>query len=277
MSTWADMETTVVTTLAELIEGDAPLLATVAGHAAADRKSLIAAILGERLPAAYVIVEGREASERSSGRAGRAALSVLLAARSFRAGAEARTDGVDSMGVFTLAEIVADVLKDLEVIPAGRLRLLREEALPAQDGVALWEIAFAVRSVAELAVPTFGGAVLTGTYSSVRVDVGELRAASSSFSFPGIDGVFERRLGVRERPIWWRGELRGADAELNTIEADIENEVRAAQGKIMIDAYGRQLEDCVLKAFRRVGARGRDAVTGAALQEFEMEFTQLPG
>ena len=94
--------------------------------------------------------------------------------------------------------------------------------------------------MAESAAPTFGGATLTGDKATVRVDVGELRVAASSFSFPGIDGVFERRLGVRERPIWWRGELRGDNDYLNFIEANIENELRDGQAKTMVDAYGRQ-------------------------------------
>lgn len=277
MSVWSDIETAVVSELAGLVEGDVPLLATVAGRTAADRKSLNAAVLGERLPAAYVIVEGREASERGSGRPGQAVVRVILAARSLRAEAEGRTGGVDSPGVFALAELASGVLEGLTVASAGRLKLMREEALAAQDGAALWEQVYVVQQAVGVVAPTFGGATLVGAAATVRVELGELRAATSSFTFPGIDGVFERRLGVRERPIWWRGELRGDDTELNDLEASIENELRGGQARVMTDACGRQFEACVIKAFRRVGARGRDAVTGEAVQDFEIEFTQLRG
>lgn len=277
MSAWADIETGVVSGLAGLIDGDTPLLATVAGRNPMERKALVTMLLGERLPAAYVVVDGREASARSSGRSGRVTVRVILAARSLRAEIEGRTNGAEGLGVFALSEAASGVLEGLDLAPLGQLKLIGEAALPAQDQVTLWEQSYIVHCPAEGDGPAFGGVVLTGAFGTVRVELGELRMASSSFAFPGIDGEFERRLGARERLIWWRGELRGSGTELNSLEAGIELEVRGGQAKVMTDGYGRQFGECVLRAFKRVGARGRDARTGEYVQDFEMEFAQLQG
>jgi hypothetical protein len=97
----------------------------------------------------------------------------------------------------------------------------------------------------------------------VHVDVKERRRAASLFSFPGIDGVFERNLGLREQPIVWRGQLRAADdAALNALEAAMESEIANGQEKTMVDPWGRSYASCVVKAFRRAGSRRRDHPPG---------------
>ena len=41
------------------------------------------------------------------------------------------------------------------------------------------------------------------------------------------------------------------------------------------DAWGRSYAECVLEAFERQGSRRRHPMTGAAVQAFELVFTQL--
>lgn len=276
MSAWETIEDAVVQTLEELTLGESALLSTVKGCTSRDRKLLLAAMGRERLPAAYVITTGRDAGERTFRRAGSPVLSVLLAARSHRSDDEARTGGVDVTGVFTLSERVASALQDLTVGGTRRLLLVDERSLGGAEGTNVWEQRYEIRRPSASTAPTFGGVALAGSDSEVHVELGPLRRASSSFSFPGVDGVFERALGARARPIVWRGQLRVADhATLNAIESAIEEEVRCGQEKTMVDPWGRSHELCVLKAFQRRGQRQVDELSGEALQDFELEFDQL--
>ncbi|MBI4580049.1 MAG: hypothetical protein HY718_10130, partial [Planctomycetes bacterium] len=106
--------------------------------------------------------------------------------------------------------------------------------------------------------------------------IGALSRSASVFAFPGVDGVFERFVGTRERPIVWRGQLRAADdGALNEIEDGLELLIRQGQISSVADPWARMFEGCVVSGFKRVGPRGQDDLTGEALQDFELEFLQL--
>ena len=276
VSVWETIEDAVVQTLAGLTCGGSALLSTVRGHTSRDRKLVIGAISRERFPAAYVMTAGRGAGEKTFRRPGPPALSVLLAARSLRSDEEARTGAAEVTGVFTLSERVASALQDLAVGQDRRLLLVEERPAGGEEGTIIWDQSYEVHRRSGQSGPTFGGVALAGSASEVHVELGPMRRATASFSFPGVDGVFERNLGLRGRPITWRGQLRAADdAGLNTIESAIEQEVCGGQEKTMVDPWQRSHELCVLKSFHRLGRRGRDALSGEALQDFELEFTQL--
>jgi len=278
MSDWATIEIEVVTTLADLEVEESALLSSVSAQTARDRKSLLAAIQRELLPAAYVMMTGRDSGDKSSEQAGPASMSVVIATRSLRSDGEARTGESGTGGMWSIAEQVSSALQDLMLDSTWRLLLIDERSVGGEEGTIVWEQRYEVRRPAELTAPTFGGTALAGTSSRVRVEPGELRRASGSFSFPGVDGVFDRHLGVRERPIFWRGQLRAADdSALNAIEAAIEDEIRDGLDKTMVDAWSRSHESCVLNVFRRRGPRRRDALSGQVWQDFELEFTQLGG
>lgn len=276
MSVRETIEDAIVQTLQGLTEGQSALLATAKGQTVRDRKSLTAAISRELLPAAYVMATGRDSSEKTYRRPGLLSFSVVLATRSFRSDDDARTGAVDVTGVFDLAEQVASALQDQVVATDRQLLLVDEHSVGGDEGTIIWEQGYEVRRLAELGGPTFGGVALAGAGSEVHVELGVLRRATSSFSFPGVDGVFERDLGTRERTIIWHGQLRAADhPSLNTIESNIEDEIRNSQEQSMVDTWGRTHEMCVLQKFNRRGLRRVDELTGEALQDFELEFTQL--
>jgi len=276
MNAWETIEHTVVEALEALTSGESALLATVRGRTSRDRKLLLASINRERLPAAYVVTTGRDAGDKTFRRSGSPGLSVWLAARSLRSDDEARTGTTDVTGLFTLSEQAAGALQDLAVGSDRQLLLVDERPAGGEEGTIVWEQRYEVRRQSELTAPTFGGIALAGAASEVHVELGPVRRATSSFAFPGVDGVFERYSGLRARAITWRGQLRAAeDAALNAIESAIEDEVAGGQEKTMIDAWGRSHELCVATSFTRVGLRGRDALSGEALQDFEIEFTQL--
>jgi len=278
MSDWQTIESEVVSLLAGLSAGDGPLLATVAARNPRDRKAWVEAIGRERLPAAYVALTGRERPERVGQTPGRPALSVVLATRSLRGEDGARVGEEGQVGLWGLAEQVAEALVQGELAQTWRAVLLEERPAGAADalGTMVWEQVYAVCRPAAWAVPTFGGTALAGEGNRVEVEVGELERAGSAFSFPGIDGVFERHLGVRERPILWRGVLRAADdVGLNAIEEAIEQEIREGRDKSLVDGFGRAFDTCVLRRFTRSGPRLRDALTSEALQPFEIQFVQL--
>jgi len=276
MSDWATLETEVVNTLAGLEMEECALLSSVSAQTVRDRKSLLASIQRERLPAAYVVMTGRDSGDKSSDQPGGALLSVAIATRSLRSDGEARTGESGSGGLWSIAGQVSSALQDLMLDSTWRLLLIDERPVGGEEGTIVWEQRYKIRRPAELTAPTFGGTALAGTSSRVRVEPGELRRASGSFSFPGVDGVFDRHLGVRERPIFWRGQLRAAnDSALNAIETAIEDEIRDGREKTMVDAWSRSHESCVLSVFRRRGPRRRDELSGQVFQDFELEFTQL--
>jgi len=276
VSVWHEIENDIVQALEQLTEGGSPLLATVKGYTARDRKSLEAAIGRELMPAAYVSVTHRTSSDKSSRRAGSAAISVILAVRSLRDDDEARIGSDKVTGIYELSEQAALALQVLIIATDRRLLLVDERRVGGEEGTVIWEQRYECRRISEANAPTFGGVELAGTDSNVHVELGSLKRAKSSFSFPGIDGVFERDLGLRQRVIKWRGQLRAADdSALNGIESTIEQEIQESQVKVMVDSWGRSYASCVMDAFIRCGPRCKDELTGQALQDFEIEFTQL--
>lgn len=276
MSGWIEIETGMVSALQALTEGGRPLLATVSGYALRERRGLYAAIGRERMPAAYVMAGGRGRSEGEPPRPGAVEATVLIAQRNERVDSEARIGGVDTVGLFTLAERVACAVHELRVGHDRLALLLDEAAVGGEAGLQLWEQRYEVRYGSAWAAPLFDGAALAGVESRVHVDVGELRVAVSAFSFPGVDGVFERVQGARERTITWRGQLRAASAAaLNAIEADIEESVRSGRPAVMTDECGREFFPCAARAFKRRGRRGGDELNGRVIQDFELIFVQL--
>ena len=275
-SGWETIESAVVQSLSAIMLDGSALLATVKGRTSRDRKALLAEIGRERLPAAYVVMTGREAGDKSSRRPGSPTVSVLLATRSLRQEDDARTGAADVTGIFSISEAVVAALGDLVIDEDRLLWLIDERPVSATEGTVVWEQRYEPRRRAGLSQPLFRNPALVGSDSEVEVELGELRCASSSFSFPGIEGVFIRQMGARERPIFWRGQLRAADDDaLNAIERGIEDELRLGLADSMWDPWGRTHHFCTLKAFRRKGPRRRDELSGEALQDFELEFTQL--
>lgn len=271
MSTWSTIEQTVVTTLDGL-----SVLATAVGRSAQDRRLLTAAMARERMPAAYVMVTARQGSDKDYHRPGAPEIHLWLASRSERSANDARLGATDVTGIFDLAQQAAGALQDLKIGTDLCLLLIDERAVSSEDGLCIWEQRYVACPRAETDAPTFGGAALAGADSVVQVELGEMRRATSLFSFPGIDGVFEHSLGLRERLIVWRGQLRAAsDSDLNAIEAAIEDEVQSGEAKSLVDAWGRTHGACTAGAFRRCGSRQRDALSGKALQDFELTFLQL--
>lgn len=278
MTDWHSIENGVVSALVGLDVSGSPVLATVRARTHRDRRGLLAELSRERFPAAYVMVTGRASTTGAAREPGAPDVTLWLASRSARQEEDARRGADDVTGAFELAARAAIALQELAIEPDRRLSLDGEGLLAADGGLVVWEQRYSARRQAESAVPLFGDVALTGAASSVRVEVGPARRATSSFSFPGLDGVFQRDLGSRGRTIHWRGLLRAVDdAALNAIEAGIEKARREAREEMMTDAWGREYALCVLTSFQRRGPRRRDELTGAVVQDVEMEFVQLEG
>ncbi len=278
MNSWISIETFVRGILAGLAQGEAALLATVKGHTGYERKAMLASLGRERLPAAYVLTVGRDGGDKEFRRPGRHLLNVWLAERSLRNEQEAWSGSDDVTGLLTLAARIAEALEGAMVDGDRRLRLIDEQPVGGQVGLLVWEQRYGLSRQAEMVAPTYGGRRLAGAESEMHVEVGPLVRAGTYFAFPGVNGVFERNLGLRQRSIFWRGRLRARDdAALNAIEADIEDELADGQVRTMIDAWGRSHERCVIKSYKRVGPRGRDEIDGSAFQDGEVEFVQLLG
>jgi hypothetical protein len=276
MSEWVTIENGIVTALRGVTAGGRPMLAVVKGQTWRERKSLVSAISRERMPAAYVIVAGREESDTSYRRAGEPDFTVLVASRSERDADEARRGSSDVAGVLPLAEAVAARLQGLDLGEQRRLFLVDERPVSGEEGTALWEQRYEVRRLAGKYPCMFGGSPLVGASSVVRMEIGSLNRAVSHFAFPGVDGVFERFAGTRERSIVWKGQLRAAgESALDAIEQEIEALVQRGAVDNVSDATGRMFDACVASGFKRRGMRSIDHLTGEALQDFELEFVQL--
>ncbi len=276
MSSWTVIEEAVRGILAGLTQGESTLLATVKGQTCRERKAVLADLGRERLPAAYVLTVGRDGGDKEFRRPGRHLLNVWLAERSLRNEQEAWSGSDEVTGLLTLAARVAEALEGAVVNGDRRMRLVDEQPVGGQVGLLVWEQRYALSRQAEMIAPTHGGRALAGAESEMHVEVGPLVRTAAYFAFPGVNGVFERNLGLRQRSIYWRGCLRASDdAALNAIEADIEDELADGQVRTMIDAWGRSHKQCVMKSYKRVGPRGRDEMDGSALQDCEIEFVQL--
>lgn len=292
MSELGELESAVVGLLAGIDVGGEPLFRSVAGFAAADRRQAVARIGGLTAPAALVIYTGRERGEAGGGRGGVGGgrgdaafgviggprVTVLVRAENLRGGEDVRVGDGSAAGAFDLLASVAAALDGAVVVTDRRLTVIDEQVVAADETHAVYEQRYAVERTPDLTAPTFNGVALAGAGSVVRVEVGDVESDAALFAFPGIDGVFRHRLGMRRRAIRWVGQLRAAnDAALNTLESAIEAAVADPRGHVMADAWSRQFADCVLERFTREGPRRRHPRTGQAAQGFECVFGQLGG
>jgi hypothetical protein len=165
MGEWQEIESAVVGALAGLTGSGAPLLATTRGRTAADRKAIVAGLLRERLPAAYIMLGGRDAGDKEYRQAGPPVLTVLLASRSERCEQDARLGGVDVTGVTTIAESAAAALRELDLGGHRRLMLVDERPVGGDEATVLWEQRYEVRRRPGDYVPLFDGCPLIGTSS----------------------------------------------------------------------------------------------------------------
>lgn len=276
MGEWALIEDAVVSGLAGLRLNGRAVLATVRGCNWRDRKLLAAAIGRERMPAAYVMVTGRAESDKEYRRAGSPQVTVLYATRSERQADDARTGGVDTTGVFEISELAGRAMNGLALGDARWAMLVEEGPLAGDDSILLWEQRFEVRRGGEESHCMFGGDRLVGWASHVELEVAPLSRAVSRFAFPGVDGVFERLTGIRERPIRWRGQIRtSSGSALDAIELKMERLIQQGRVDHVTDGATLLFTPCVISSYKRRGGRRRDHVTDEVLQDFELEFVQL--
>jgi hypothetical protein len=276
VTTFADLEQSVVDALTALEDGGDAIFATVAGFGDTDRKTLAAAIERARKPAAFVVVHERATASDDHRRAGRPRLSVYVATSSGRGQDEARTASAAGGGLHATLWRVTEALQRSVIAADRRLLLVREGGVGGDERGLVWEQVYEVVHEAGTQAPTFDGVGLCGADSDVAVELGELEPAEQRFAFPGIDGEFRRSLGTRGRPLTWTGTLRAADdAAMNALEDGIEAVVVQATPGVVVDAWGRTFADCIAVSFRRRGPRSRDAADGTVAQGFALGFTQL--
>lgn len=275
-STWSTIESSLVSELAAIEADGSPILATTRGSSLQDRKALVTSMQREHWPVCYVVLSLRSKSDEATQCPGDTRVRVLIGCGSVRTAGDARIGAVDGRGVFEVKSHVAQGLKSFEPVAGHVLRLREEKLLDACESFVVWEQQYAVRQTGVRQQPTFGGELLAGALSDVTVLAGSVSRATSVFSFPGIDGVFQRDMGTRERGIAWAGHLRAAgDEAMNTLESSIESAVQDGSTASVVDEWNRTYESCVLMKFKRIGPRVHDDVTGEAVQQFELHFSQL--
>ncbi len=276
MSELGDVTAAVVGLLSALQREGHDLFATVGIYQAAERKAAVAALSRQRKPAAFVLYDGRGSRTHQDTVPAAATVTILLAVENLRGGAAALTGDASCAGVWEGLERVAAALDGATLAGDYRLLMHEERQAAGDERTVVFEQRYRVERLAELSIPTFGGAAITGSDSIVTVEIGGIAVESVKFGFPGIDGVYRHHAGTRGRTIRWQGQLVAEDdAALNEVEGELERLAVAQVPATMVDAWGRSYPECVLDVFERQGARRRHPVTGAAVQGFELTFTQL--
>ncbi len=276
MSNLGDLEAAVVGLIAAIQSGGSAVFRSASGFSDPDRKRSTAHLRRQVAPAALVIYSGRLRTDAAESVVGLEKLTVLVSAENLRGRDDPRTGDGTWHGGFELLGFTTTALDGVLVQTDRRLIAIDEQVAYADETHVVYEQRYAVDRVAELAAPTFDGVALAGAGSLVNVVVGEVKAETQTFAFPGIDGVYRHHLGMRSRPIVWRGQLRASsDAALNTIESGIEAAVANPGAFTMVDSWSRSFADCVCERFVRTKPRRRHPTRGDALQPFEVHFAQL--
>ncbi|MFH0981579.1 MAG: hypothetical protein V2A79_08580 [Planctomycetota bacterium] len=276
MSELADIAAAVTGLLATLQSGGKDLFATVDVHQVNERKTALAAIARQLKPAAFLLYDGRGARTRGEPVPTAMLMAVLVAIENLRTQTTALTGDGAHAGAFEVLERVAAALDGAVVQGDHRVLLQDERQVVGDERAVVFEQRYRVERLAEVAAPTFDGSAIAGSDSIVTVQVGNVQTESVEFGFPGIDGVYRHQTGTRGRTIRWQGQLVAADdAALNVLEAELERLAVAQVPAPLVDAWGRSYPQCVVEVFERREGRRRHPVTGAAVQAFELVFTQL--
>lgn len=278
MSELGDIEAGVIALVEAVEHIGSPALATVAGWAAADRRSAIEQVRTLAMPAVLVSVGQRERGPSGLGGVADERVTLLIAARSLRSADGARVGDVDSVGAFALADWVTLELEAAVIASAWRLAMLDQHVVATDKRTVVIEQRWAAERLVESSPPTFGGVAIAGEDSVVSMQVGALGSRDASFAFPGIDGRFVHRLGADSRSIVWRGLLRADDHDaMNALESGIEAIVAGGGAAVVGDSLGRTYSDCVALSYDRSGSRRIHASSGRIVQAFEIQFVQLAG
>lgn len=278
MSELSDIESGVIGLVSAVQQGGQPVFASVAGGAAADRRSAVALVRSMVMPAVLVVVGQREGAGGAPGSVGDERVTVLVSGQSLRSADGARIGDVDSAGAFALAELVTAVLEGAVLSGVWRFVGVAQQVVSSDERTVIIEQRWLARRPADIGPPMFGGAVVTGSDAVVTMEVGARASRSVSFAFAGVDGAFRHVLGVDSRVIVWRGLLRAVDhATLSGVEAGLEQLVAAGPLGDVTDGLGQSFERCVAESFDREGPRRIEAVTGRVVQAFTLRFVQLAG
>lgn len=278
MSVLGDIEAGVIALVEAVEHNGEPALVTIAGWAAADRRSAVEQARSLAMPAVLVSVGQRERAPSGLGGAADERVTLLISAQSLRSADGARVGDVDSVGAFALADLVTLDLEAAVIASAWRLAMLDQQVVASDERTVVVEQRWAAERLVEASAPTFGGVAIAGDDSIVSEQVGGVASRDASFAFAGIDGTFLHRLGADSRAIVWRGLLRADDHDaMNVLEAGIEALVASSDAAVVGDSFGQMFSDCVVTSFERNGSRRMHASSSRVIQPFEIQFVQLAG
>lgn len=275
MSELGDIESAVISLIEAVQVNSVDLFAEVKGFSNTAPRDVVAGLRRELKPAAYVVYDGRASSD-AFGVPAEPKLSVFAIVESLRGGAEPRAGSALQSGGFDVLGELFTALAGSTLVTDRQLAFVDEHLIAADDTSVIYEQRYSVLKLATTTAPTVGGSAICGSSSIVRVSVGDTTMNTERFAFPGIDGEFQRALGLQARPILWSGQLRAAsDSALSTIETTIEGLLIGSQPADIVDGFGRTFTDCVLNRFVRKGPRSKHAIDSQALQDFELHFVEV--
>lgn len=270
MSRLGDLEASIVSRLSTAIVGGETAFATVEGASGTHRPTLLAAMRRERVPVAYVsfVDEALAPETRDTVRGPRFA--VLVADRTLRVPSDPRQGDATSAGTLALLQAARSVLDDYAPSEEIRLIPVHEKFILADERFAVYELLYRAWPVNEpiTASPTFDGVDIVGNLSEIRVEIG-------GFDVVEVPDTKPTEYTNGPRPIIWRGEIRATThSQLWTIENNIETLIAARTTATISDAYGQDLDDCLIERYDRNGPRrvvGMLVVQLAAIQFSQLE------
>jgi len=275
MAALGEYENKIVDRLTQVTIGSEPAFEVVRSVSGGWRPAIRDALRRERMPAAYVAFIEESTAPEIRAQVRGAKFSILVAERTLRSQMDPRHTFPQSTGAYELLAAARSVLDDYTPVGWLLLQLLRVKYVDGDDRVVVYELLYRLWPVVfEDPVLLFGGQAIAGSASRMTLDVKTIEVDTVDFSFPGIAGVHRHALGVKGRPILWRGKLRATDdAAMNAIEANIETEiVKQAAGEIT-DSHARSFKQCVFDQYARTGERLEE--DGMIVQEAELHFLQL--
>ena len=275
MSELGDLENTLISRLEAATHSGSPVFQVVRGVSGGYRPALREALRRERMPAAYVAFTDESTAPQVKASVRGARFVILVAERALRVESDPRHGDVSSLGTFTILEETRQQLDDYEPSAGLRLVNLHQKFVEADERVAVYELLYRVWPVVEEDL-LFGGTAITGSDSTMSLEVGAIVLDVARFRFVGLAGTYRQVLAALPREIIWRGRIRGQDdAALNIIEANIEGTVLAQTIGDITASSSRVFSGCVLDRYERQGPRRADDDGQMVCQDAELLFYEL--
>ncbi len=268
------LEGGIIDRVSQVEYGGAPAFAVVRGYGIGRDEKLPPPLPGERMPAAYVCFRSGFYDFELFTLA--RYFYVFVATRSLRKQDDARLPGEGRPGLLHLLGLVNAALDTQIVFGQTRVFLSGAQIVTADAQTLIGRLSYVSYGGTLLSDVTLDGEPLLPAGSFAEVVVGDAESREMAYALPGAAGLLRQPLAPGARTVALRGLLRAeSDAALGEIEAGLEARVADPAPRTLVDASGRVLPECVVRAYRRRGPRATGGGELPVRQSFTLELIQL--